>query len=72
MSGQYMRAEYSLFSEEFAGESAINWNDHHGRSGGMFPFIVSVPSVFSVAMKTNQDYPVYYTLLRPGLEQAVH
>ncbi len=53
MSGQYMRAEYSLFSEEFDIKTAISRNGGNGRSRGTFLFIISASSVFSVAMTTN-------------------
>ncbi len=51
MSGQYMRAEYSLFSEEFAITPAINRNGRNERNGGTFPCIIFV---CSVAMTTNR------------------
>jgi hypothetical protein len=51
---QYMRAEYSLFSEEFAIKTAINGNGCNERNSGMFPFIISAFSVFSVAMIANR------------------
>ncbi len=54
MSGQYMRAEYSLFSEEFAIKTAMNGNRRNGHNGGTFPFIISAFSVCSVAMTTNR------------------
>ncbi len=53
MSGQYMRAEYSLFSEECAITPAINGNGRNGRNGGTFPSTISASSVCSVAMITN-------------------
>ncbi len=56
MSGQYMRAEYSLFSEEFAIKTAINGNGYNGHRDGTFPFSISASSVSSVAMKTESDY----------------
>ncbi len=56
MSGQYMRAEYSLFSEEFAIKTAINGNGRNERNSGTFPFIISTSSVFSVTMITNRYY----------------
>ncbi len=65
MSGQYMRAEYSLFSEECAGKPAINGNGRDGRNGGTFPFIISASSVCSVAMTTNRyqfSVPVFFIL----------
>jgi hypothetical protein len=52
---QYMRAGYSLFSEEFAIKPAISRNGGNGRSGSTFPSLISAFSVFSVAMTTHQD-----------------
>ncbi len=49
---QYMRAGYSLFSEECAIKPAINGNGRNGHNGGTFPLIISAFSVFSVAMTT--------------------
>ncbi len=62
MSGQYMRAEYSLFSEECAIKTAINENERNGRNGGTFLYITSASSVFSVAMTTNRSQSCGYGL----------
>jgi len=51
---QYMRAEYSLFSEECAIKPAMNGNGRTGRNGSPFPFLISASSVFSVAMTTHR------------------
>jgi len=64
---QYMRAEYSLFSEECAIKTAMNGNRRNGRNGSTFPFIISASSVFSVAMTTNR----YHSLCKCGCEQPI-